>query len=227
MKSKSNKTITVISDSLLVPIVDLLQLLFKRSRGGVNDVQTSLMENGYSVSICLLLIAHFESLMMRELYFHKNIKAKNGLQLLNLLYPNFPKSKELEECYVLRDCIIHNHIWELEHTEIRLKIKKAFKQEYSGTDKKYKRNVDIINRVTKLLGLNVNPIRINRKDVITVLETIWESRLQLSKHPEFHIFQTFIPVAYDGKITSFNEAYKTIIKVYNPRLRPTASSNRS
>lgn len=211
-RKANNKIISVIGTAFLYPISDLLDNLLKRSNGEINELQASEIENGYSASVILLLIAFFESNFMREYYF-SNIekKNKNVDTYIKTKYPDFPYLTEIRECYVLRDSIMHNHIWVMEHTYVKYKISTSKKSDFSGNTN-YNNYVDLKNRVTKKLKLNVNPILINRKDVKIVLKTIWESLEYVSKQNKSEIILSYTPVVFDRRIQNFKDVYEIFIK---------------
>jgi hypothetical protein len=209
-KSK-DKIITVIASAYFEPISDLLNNLLKRSNGRVNDVQTSIVENGYCVALCILLVACFESYIMRDIYFKKDAKIKTPLQYLRKYHNNFPYLEEVTECYVIRDLLLHNHIWEIEHSSIGFKIINSSIMPFSG-DTKFEDNVDLSNRVTNKLKLNIIPTRINRTDVKQVLKTIWESLNYFSTCKDSEIYLTFIVVIFDGRVHNFKEVYEKFME---------------
>jgi hypothetical protein len=204
-KKAKELSITVIGSSYFAPIADLLNNLLKRSSGKINELQASNLENGYSVSVCILLVACFESYVRSDFYFRKE-NQKNILEFIKKYYLDFPYLNEITECYIVRDLILHNHIWEIEHSYYELNIINSDLTPFSG-DKKFKKNIDEINMVTNKLKLNINPIRINRKDVKKVFQFIWESLLFLSNNKDSHIQLFYLPVYFDGKILKFNEVY--------------------
>lgn len=211
MDNETTKTISVIGNSFLQPITDLLQKLLDKIKSGVNEVQTSSLENGYSASVVLLLVAYLESIMMRERYFQPDFNDNSNINFLEKLVPSYKRIPELKECYIIRDCIIHNHIWEIEHKWSDFTIINSTKEKFSG-NKKYNINVDIENRVTRLLKLNVNPIRINRNDVKLVLISIWESINELSKMSNMNIIIPPYPLYFRNKIHSFDDVYNIFIE---------------
>lgn len=210
-RKAKNKIITVIASAYFEPISDLLNNLLKRSTGKVNDVQTSQVENGYSVALCILLVACFESYVMRDIYFKKDPQIKTPLEYISTCYNNFPYLAEITECYIIRDLIMHNHVWEIDHSYYEFKIINSSIMPFSG-DSKFKANVDLINRVTNKLKLNIVPIRINRNDIKKVLQVVWESLNHLSKSKDSEIYLTNTTVIYDGKVHSFKEVYNKFIE---------------
>ena len=97
------------------------------------------------------------------------------------LYPNFKLFDQLIEAYVLRDVLVHNHLWEVDFTwndKSSMILINAVLDSISG-DKKYRNCVDLEKRETKLLKLNILPVRVNRQDVRKVLSIVWKGLLFL------------------------------------------------
>jgi hypothetical protein len=210
-KKASTKVITVIASSYFTPISDLLNNLLNRSKGGINELQTSSVENGYSVSLCILLVACFESYIRRDYYFKKETSRIHILNFISTNYSQFPYLQEITECFIVRDLLLHNHIWEIEHTYSELKVNDSEITAFSG-DAKFKENIDYDKRETKKLKLNINPIRINRKDVKIVLQIIWKSLLFLSESKDSEIVLDALPVIFDNKVTNIKDVYELFIK---------------
>jgi len=176
--------VSIIGAAYLQPIAELLDTLFsKPSRKSINQVQTSESENGYSTAICLLMVACFESYSMRARYLNRNTPIANdpanrhALKFLHALYPTFRCFTALTEVYVLRDCIIHNHLWEIDYywnDLTPMALTSAKKAPFSGDKKRYPQCVDGRTRRTINLKLHVVPIRVDRTDVLKVLDTVWQ-----------------------------------------------------
>ncbi|MFA7290469.1 MAG: hypothetical protein WC055_16455 [Melioribacteraceae bacterium] len=213
-KSKK-KTISIIASAYLQPISDLLFNLLKRSNGNVNEVQTSELENGYSAAICILLVACFESYVMSDIYFNKNDEVKNPIGYIKKYRKDFPYLTEIIECYVVRDLLLHNHIWEIEHTSYDFKFINKRISSISG-DKKFAKHVNLPKMITNKLELNINPIRINRQDVKKVLKVIWESLNHFSNDENSEIYLNYNVVFFDGVAISFREVYERIMVNLEP-----------
>jgi len=83
----------------------------------------------------------------------------------------------LKEVYVLRDLLMHNHLWELEYEyggPVPMVLKKATLYRGYG-DSKFRASVNMRTYRTKTLKLSVFPSRVNRRDVLKVFETIWKT----------------------------------------------------
>jgi hypothetical protein len=182
MKGSEQDYLTVIGGNLLMPITKLLEALKLSGVRSVNEVQTSPFENGYSVAIILLAVIYLESTINRIKYIISSESGEDegqGIKTLKLFRSEFPNSgldNKLEELFVIRDVIAHNHIWEATirwDENYELKLIGANKLKGYG-DKKYKKVIDRNTRKTKLLGINLFPTRICWSDIVTVLKTVVE-----------------------------------------------------
>jgi len=210
--------VSIIGSAYFQPISDLLEKLFQRPAGqNLNPVQVGSMENGYSVSICVLAVLCLESYLMRVRYInrkHPSSQKKNVLDFLEDLYPSFPSLEALTETFVLRDLLAHNHLWVIEFLwdeESGMKLLGAMKDSVSG-DRKYKEHVDIVNRKTKLLELNVLPTRVSRKDVGKVLRTIWDALIYIEKQNRNQCYISHLAARFQGKHIRFGELISDIHK---------------
>ena len=178
-----DKIVSVVGSSYFQPIADLLAKLERYSVKKSNQLQANYYENGYAVSICLLAVVCLESYAARVRYIKKNnTPARESVPrfLLRLFPDDFKFLDELTEVFVLRDSIAHNHLWEVEFNwgeRDALQLLSAQKQGYE--DKKYTNCVDKRRRKTKRLRLNVNPMRVDSKDVKKVLKMVWQVLLFL------------------------------------------------
>lgn len=184
MSEGRDQLISIVGTAYFQPIADLLNQLMSHPYGEPNDIQTGRKENGYSSSICILSVVCFESFLMRVRYInraHQVSKTKNPLDFLKPPYSDFQFFNELVETYVLRDVLVHSHLWQVDYSwndESPMNLINAVRDSISG-DKKYKNCVDPQKLETKLLRLNILPVRVNRQDVSKVLSTVWNGLLFL------------------------------------------------
>lgn len=178
LRVKSGEEIvSVIGDAYLEPISELTKKLTSL-QFSQNEVQASMIENGYSVSLCILIAAWFESWVVRVRYLNsisEHVAIKPPVDFLYALYPDLPIYQELTEVFVLRDSLVHNHLWFIEMSwggASGMNLRKARKDAFYG-DKKYRKYVDSIKRETQKLRLNVVPIKVCTSDFKTVLGTVW------------------------------------------------------
>jgi hypothetical protein len=108
--------ITIIGTSYFQPIADLINRMLKRPATAESPVQSSHFENGYAAASTVLLVATLESFVSR-VRFLRNSEVVSGKdvpdQLLHF-FPDLPNHKELAEVFLLRNIVVHNHVWHLE-----------------------------------------------------------------------------------------------------------------
>jgi hypothetical protein len=178
-KSKANY-ISVIGSRLVAPIFTLLDCLLAKPHPGSNAVQTGARENGYSLSLCLLLVVLLESMLARARSIvapERRGDVRRPLDFLAFAYPDCPFLDDVEELFVLRDVIAHNHIWRVQFSQEPddwMKLIEREIDEASG-DKKFAKAVDFQAGITKRLKLKVIPTQIDRYDVEAVLRVALET----------------------------------------------------
>ena len=91
-------------------------------------------------------------------------------------------AQEVEEVFVVRDCLVHDHLWEvtlaeLEHSEGVVVTRAAGAAPFG--DKKYRSAVD--GQTTRVLGVAVIPTEITREDAGKVLNVVARC-IDLLKH---------------------------------------------
>jgi len=109
MQSNSNY-VSVLLVNLLQPIFDLFELLEQSDPKGPNEVQAAMLENGYAVSVIVLSALVVESALNRTRYVRNEPKRESAVDTLKRLSAG-DLAHEIEEVFVLRDIIAHNHIW--------------------------------------------------------------------------------------------------------------------
>ena len=163
--------VSVIGFSYLYPLIDLLDKLL-RLEGSPNEVQASSQENGYASAIIVLSVLMVESAIARAKCDMKIEKPKSALQFMRSRFSQYPGLPILEELFVIRDAIVHNHLWQARITWTQnwdMKLQSAEKWEGSW-DSKLSLVLDPETRKTKILGLNLFPTRIAKDDAILVIK---------------------------------------------------------
>lgn len=209
--TQKEKMVTIIGGAYFQPIADLLEKLARcLPKAALNEVQVNTRENGYSVSICVLSVLCLESYSMRVRHINRNrpfSQTRNVLKFLKSLYPTFPNFGALAETFILRDLLAHNHLWVIEFLwddDVGMKLLDAQKDSLR-VDHKYKDHVDIGNRKTKQLGLNVFPTRVNRVDVGKVLKTIWDALIYLERQNRNQCYVSHLQVLFEEKHVNFGK----------------------
>jgi hypothetical protein len=210
--SYDGECVSVIGTNFLDPITTLLERLESLNPSGPNELQASPPENGYSIALILLTVLMVESAIGRTQYVRKE-KPNNSVEFLRSTYPRCGFVNDIEELFVVRDVIAHNHIWEAAFTvsdEANMKLVSANLRQ--GGDKKFRGVVKITKRKTSRLGLNVFPTRINRVDAVTVVKKATEFLLFLEKQDRRYFYLSPNTVWYRGKHVRFTKLIAQIIK---------------
>lgn len=150
------------------PIVNLNEIMHSFKYSGQSKIKVSPRENSYAASIIGLSILMLESIINRIKYLENKNEEKN-LDFFKNFFDG-QMYNELAEIYIMRDCIIHNHLWEFtikynENFEEEILDKKMVK---GYGDKKYHQYTDEESITSKNLKLNLNPINIGRDDVVKI-----------------------------------------------------------
>jgi len=209
MAKNVDSQVSITGSSYFQPIACLVEQWLKHSKPKTNAVQSGYYEYGFSCSVILLLVAMFESYMVRVRYIHKNNvpeKLKTALNVLFHVYPS-EKKKALTDVYVVRDAIFHNHLWAIEYTwggPQSMSLTGAAKHPAFG-DPKFTARVNPTTRKTKALGLSVVPTRVNRTDVKKVFSTLWKTLLLIENNDRSQVYVSHLRVRFKGKPRLFWE----------------------
>jgi hypothetical protein len=166
---------SVLFGRLLQPIVDLFELLEQSDPKGPNEVQAGMFENGYAVSVIVLSALVVESALNRTRYIRKEEQRESPVGTLKRL-GSIELANDIEEVFVLRDIIAHNHIWKAAvcwDDSGEMALDSAAKLPAYG-DEKFDRVVDPKTRTSRRLKLDAFPLRIHRATAIAVLKKTCE-----------------------------------------------------
>lgn len=208
--------VTVIGTSYCQPIADLIERLLSRARPSGDAATAGYPENGYSVSTSILLVALLESYVARLRYLRAvepAIASKSATDLLLALFPHLPNHAELREVFLLRNIILHNHIWELDirlRDEGKVTAIRSPQDLHFHVNKHYDMIVDKATRKTKLLALSINPSGVDRADTYKVFEVVLTTLNFLRAHEPNLGFRSETSVAYAGKRTKFADLLQTL-----------------
>lgn len=179
---RKEKYITVIGANFLDFVVwDLVKgsfLIYCNTNFSNKRFQTPMPEHSHAAAAIVLSVLGIEAYRNRIYCLEKReVRRSVSNSLCDMITEkinNFPARKLkdlLEEVYVLRDVIVHNHIYEITvayqgHNMLghRQRLLQG-----STDDLKYKRHVNNRTKKTKLLKLNVQPTKINFEDIFKVL----------------------------------------------------------
>ncbi len=180
---KKQTLVTVIGVNYAEQIVpDLLEKSFdtyKKRDFSKRNFQVSVHENTYATSAIVLTVLGIEAYRNRIYYLDNKVVSRNvSLDIASVFFgkaTSFPKQDFeaiLNEVFVIRDVIVHNHIYELVVTSDDNWDMVSHRQrllEGYGDDKKYINFVNKRTRKTINLGLGVQPGKIGFEELFEVL----------------------------------------------------------
>lgn len=178
--------VTIIGEAYFQPIADLVEKWLRRSPPpALSKIQSGFYENGYAASVVLLMVAMFESYVSRLRFLQSANRRpvpeekRNATEVVHHVFPRLRHMKALEEVYVVRDLLIHNHLWEIgcHYGESGSMVLQDAKRSRASGDNKYALRVNSSTRRTKALCLSVLPTRVNRTDARKIFDTIWKTLL--------------------------------------------------
>ena len=212
--------ISIAGNSYTYPIADLVFQLTRCKRDASYPDTPLSSEVDYSTVLILLLVLMVESYLARVRHFDKTTDAETkkwATKYLRSLKGCKRLANRFGEVYLLRNAIVHNHVFEYEHAwnsngdhrDRKFRIDTS----WQGASKKavYSEHVEIKSYAeskTKLLGLRVTPTRMGREDTLKVFETVYQVLKQLHKKKYLDIsidnlYVRYQPIGQNKKILSF------------------------
>jgi len=200
--------ITIVGSSYFQPIADLCESMLDvpiPEHGNAGGYR----ENGYAAALVLLLVAVLESYVSRLRFKRVNeITAPmkmNVPDLLIHLFPDLPNKEHLVETFLLRNVVVHNHVWHLDVSEPEGESKTIQSPIDLGFDvnKCYRTAVDHATRRTCQLGFPADPTAVNRYDVKKVFEIVWRTLTFMNAKDYSHTPLPFHIVAFRKKRIPF------------------------
>jgi len=210
------EVITVVGSAYLQPIADLLDKLLNQPLSGVGPAGTSMHENGYSVSLVVLLIALLESYTARLRFVRSTESIAASMSTSDLLakyFPTLPTKVELVEVFLLRNVLAHNHIWHLDISDFERAGSPTLatpKKLGFQTNKHYEQVVDISARKTRTVRLNVSPTAVDRSDVRKVFDSVWRTLKFMNAQDFRHTPLAGSTVHFRGKLRQFEDLLQEI-----------------
>ena len=208
MSRHRENLVTVVGSAYFQPTTDLVERLLRRKPHRPNRVKSAHDEHGYAAAIVLLLVAMFESYMSRVRFIqpaHVPPSARSAQDVVLSVFPRLKHRKALAEVYVLRDLLMHSHLWEIEYEwggPVPMVMKKATLHPGYG-DKKFRDRVDMSTYRTKAIGLSVFPSRVDRRDLLKVFETLWKTLIRFEKQDFNQVSVSHARVRFRGQNVLF------------------------
>lgn len=206
----TNDLITIVGTCYFQPIADLIENLFKSKAPTPHPMGTSCRENGYSASLVVLLVALLESFVSRLKFLRQDDvnPGKSVPELLAELFPDLPSKDILEEVFLLRNIVVHNHVWHLDLSDIESNgapILATPRELKFQTNKNYDVGVDVATKRTRKLNLNASPTAVDRNDVGRVFEVVWSTLLFMNQKNFGHTPLAGQTIKFRGRFEQFGD----------------------
>jgi hypothetical protein len=214
--------ISIVGTSYFQPVADLIERMLKHEPVADNSSRTGHFENGYAAAITVLMVAILESFVSRVRFLRNTevVPGKDVPDQLEIFFPDLPCKAELDEVFLLRNIVVHNHVWHLalgEGTDTKATTLATPKDLRFQTKKTYDTIVNLAERKTHFLGLSASPTSVDRYDVGIVFGVVWKTLEFMSEKNYSHTPLAGQHVKFGGKLCPFSELAKSL-----PSGRPRA-----
>ena len=216
--------ISIVGTSYFQPIADLIERMLQHEPVADNSSQAGYFENGYAAATTVLLVAVLESFVSR-VRFLRNAEVVPGKDVpdqLEIFFPDLPYKAELAEVFLLRNIVVHNHVWHLalgEGADPGAKTLFTPKELRFQTKKTYDAIVNVTERKTVVLGLSASPTSVDRYDVGVVFGVVWKTLVFMNRKDRSHTPLAGQSVKFGGKMCQFSALAKSL-----PSGRPSAAA---
>jgi hypothetical protein len=203
--TKENDYVSAVFIHLLQPIADLCDRMLQLGSGEPNEVQTSVRENGYAISIIALAAFLLEGACGRARFVSGSNQRRCSAAETFRDFGRNDLADKVEEIFVVRDAIAHAHLWKAKilWTENDLRFAQPPEQLPGYGDKKFRRIVDLNSRTTRQLKLDVFPTRIHRRTAVIALKECAEALRFLESKDRQFVYLTPQQVRVGGKFIPF------------------------
>lgn len=175
------------------PILDLSEQLLKYPPRGLVAGRLFGMSGGYALSIVVLAVVALENYVGVVSYDQSKqpkgrprpVKPATPVTIpkyLATLRKSFRLEKSLTEVFVLRDSIVHGHLWEFHVSDHLSRGQRldGWRPLVSG-DGKYRASINVGNRRTRINGFNLVPRAIGLREAAKVLSICQRTLMFLVK----------------------------------------------
>ena len=157
-------------------IADLFTKVFDY-HSTANEIQANPYEAAYSCSIILLLVTMLEGIAARAASISKELGSNekfNALKYLEGKCSGIFSKDELKEIFVVRDSIVHSHLWETKASTDPESWMNILKRELSSSfgDFKRKSALDEASYRTRELQIEIIPAKMISQEAVKVFDIV-------------------------------------------------------
>jgi hypothetical protein len=201
--------VTIVGGSYFQPIADLIERLLKRPKPSPGPAGAGDWENGYAASITVLLVAALESFTSRVRFKRTGEFDNCGLAVADILkgyFPDLQGHDELVEIFLLRNIVVHNHVWHLDVSDFPETSTIATPRDLGfKPNKHYESVIDVATKRTRKLGLHATPTSVDRTDVAKVFDAVWRTLWFMHGKSYDHTPLAGRRIGFRGKFMDFEE----------------------
>jgi hypothetical protein len=201
--------ISNVSTSLFEALFRLLEILDSSEAQAPNEVQANSVENGLSCSIIILIVTIIDSFIGRAKYMTHVSPKGSSIEYFRTLTGNDHLATDLEEMYAIRDVIVHNHLWKGEVRwrpgDYQLEYTSPPKLSEEFGDWKFRKVLDVSSRMSRVLNLNLVPIRIWRRDAYIVIKKMADVLLAIESRDRNYAYVSHLSFLYKNELKDFAE----------------------
>ncbi len=206
MNDTPQEYVSIIGANYLMPISKCLEMIMREENRLPPIELATVYDNGYSVGIVVLTVLMIESFIRRACLILDHEPYKKVLEYVDDAFSDYSRKDCIEEVFVLRDVIAHNHLWSMNLSWNRNGHMKIHDVDHiAGGDKKYKRVIDPNNSRTNKLKLRLRPTNVCFEEAFIVLHEAHYFFEYLEKKDERIIFLDAILIQYNDKVYKLRE----------------------
>ena len=206
--------ISIIGSQYFTPIAELVDHWVAHHTMRRDSVGTQFYAGGYAVAVILLLVAALESFVARDRHFSKKQPSQKHVavpEYMKEIY-RYRGYKRLSELFVVRDAIIHSHVWVIKYSSPKRggrRFLSASRKSWSGNNRLEQRLNSKTYR-TKLLRFNAIPSRIDGTDVVKTFDVVFTAFRFLEKRGARPVPLLSITVGHQGLDVPFESVAKRL-----------------
>jgi hypothetical protein len=207
-KSETHQEIiSIIGSQYFTPIAELVDRWVACPTVRRDSVGTQFYAGGYAVAVIVLLVAALESFVARDRHFSKKQPSERHVavpEYMKEIY-RYRGYKRLSELFVVRDSIIHSHVWIIRYALSKRggrRFISATCKDWSGNNR-LKQRLDPKTYRTKLLRFNAIPSRIDGTDVVKIFKVVFAAFRFLERRGANPVPLLASSVQHQGHLISF------------------------
>lgn len=200
--------ITIVGSSYYQPIGDLVDKLAATAINRAVESKVGHLENGYAAACVVLLVALLESFTSRVRFKRSSeVKGTPAIpDMLVSLFPTLPTRDVINEVFLLRNIVVHNHLWHLDVSDDQQPDPRTIAMPRDlgfSVNKSYDTLVDTDSRRTVNLRLSAVPTWVGVSDVRSVFETVWRTLEHMHQINYDHTPLAGRRIRFRGKLVDF------------------------